>query len=124
MFHKIKILTDENISPKVVSFLRQQRIDVLDTKEQAWFGRTDENLLEIATKEQRFIMTHDSDFGTLAIHEGKSYYGIIYIRVRNFHPQNVIRVCKQLFELKTELIRRTLIVVEESRLRIRQFEVN
>ena len=124
MFQKIKILTDENISPKVVLFLRQQGIDVLDTKEQAWFGKADEELLEIANREQRFIMTHDSDFGTLAIHEAKSYYGIIYIRVKNLKPQNVIRVCNQLFELKTKLIQGTLMVVEESRLRIRQFDVN
>lgn len=124
IFHTIKVLTDENISPKVVSFLRRNGIDVLDTKEQSWFGKEDEKLLEIAYKEQRFILTHDSDFGTLAIHEGKRYYGIIYIRVRNLRSQNVIRVCEQLFKLKTELTPGTIIVVEDARLRIRKFDIN
>jgi len=124
MFNNVKILTDENISPKVVLFLRQQGINVLDTKEQGWFGKSDDELLEIAFENQRFIMTHDSDFGMLAIHKGKNYYGIIYIRVKNPNPQNVIRVCKQLFALKNELLRGTLIVIEESRLRIRQVNVN
>ena len=32
----VKILTDENISPKVVSFLRNVGLDVLDVKEQHW----------------------------------------------------------------------------------------
>lgn len=124
IFNKIKVLADENVSPKIIAYFRQQGIDVLDTKEQGWFGKEDEELLNIAYKEKRFILTHDSDFGSLAIHEGKRYYGIIYIRVKNLHPKNVINVCKQLLEIKTKLIPGTLIVVEETRLRIRQFDVN
>ncbi len=38
IIQKIKILSDENISPKVVAFLRECGIDILDTKEQSWFG--------------------------------------------------------------------------------------
>ena len=121
IIQNIKIISDENISPKVVAFLRGSGIDVLDSKEQKWFGKDDEELLFIANKEKRFILTHDSDFGTLAIYEGKAYFGIIYIRVKNHHPQNVIRVCNQLLNIKTEIEPGTLIVVEESRLRIRQF---
>lgn len=124
IFQTIKVLADENISPKVVVFLRSRGIDVLDAKEQSWFGKEDEELLEIAYKDQRFILTHDSDFGTLSIHEGKRYYGIIYIRVKYPHPRNVIRVCEQLFKLKTELTPGTIIVVEEARLRIRKFDIN
>jgi predicted nuclease of predicted toxin-antitoxin system len=60
----IKILTDENISPKVVMSLRQSGYDVLDTKEQRWWGKEDQDLLNIAYQEQRFLLTHDSDFGT------------------------------------------------------------
>ena len=122
LFHQIKILSDENISPKVVSFLRQQGIDVLDVKEESWTGKEDEFLLEIASNEQRFMLTHDSDFGTLAIHEGKRNYGIMYIRLKNLHPQNVIKVCEQLLELKTELSQGSIVVVEEGRLRIRKFD--
>jgi len=124
IYQTIKVLTDENISPKVVTFLRSQGIDVLDTKEQSWFGKQDEELLEIAYKEKRFILTHDSDFGTLSIHEGRRCYGIIYIRVKYLHPQNVIRVCEQLLKLKIELKPGTIIVVEEARLRIRKLDVN
>ncbi|MBW2430389.1 MAG: DUF5615 family PIN-like protein [Deltaproteobacteria bacterium] len=32
----VKILADENISPKVVAFLRSAGLDVLDVKEQSW----------------------------------------------------------------------------------------
>jgi len=44
---------------------RQCGLDILDTKKQQWYGKDDEDLLNIAYQEQRFMLTHDSDFGTL-----------------------------------------------------------
>jgi len=118
-WHTIKILADENISPKVVNFLRKHGLDVLDTKEQHWCGKDDEDLLGKAYRDERFVLTHDSDFGTLAINEGKPYYGIIYIRVKNLKPTNVISVCEQLFRLDIDFSPGMILVVEESRIRIR-----
>ncbi len=89
----VNIFTDENISPGVVRFLRDIGLDVLDVKEQRWYGRDDEVLLDIAYRDRRFVLTHDSDFGTLAVNEGKPYYGILYLRLKNLKPQNVIRAC-------------------------------
>ncbi len=80
--HQIKLLADENISPKVVACLRQIGGDILDTKEQQWHGTDDETLLNIAYQEHRFVLTHDSDFGTLAVNQGKSCCGILYLRLK------------------------------------------
>ena len=44
-----KILADENVSPKVVSYLRGKGLDVIDTKEENWQGQEDEFLLEKAS---------------------------------------------------------------------------
>ncbi len=73
--------------------------------------------------QNRFVVTHDADFGTLAINEGKPYYGILYFRLRNLKPGNVIRVCERLLSLDTELIKGTIIVVEEARIRLRRSDV-
>jgi len=117
--HDVKILTDENISPKVTAFLRQYGLDILDTKEQHWYGKDDEDLLSIAYQEQRFVLTHDSDFGTLAINEGKLYYGILYLRLKNLKPQNVIRVCEHVLQKDVDAFPGTIMVIEETRIRIR-----
>ena len=119
-FKSLKFLSDENLSPRVVSFLRGKEIDIVDVKEHKWFGKPDKDLLGISYQEQRFILTHDSDFGTLAIYEGVDYYGIIYFRLKILHSDNVIRVCRKLLKLETEFIPGTLVVVEEGRIRIRQ----
>jgi len=117
--HQIKLLTDENISPKVVACLRRIGVDILDTKEQQWHGTDDETLLNIAYQEHRFVLTHDSDFGTLAVNQGKPCYGILYLRLKNLKPVNVSRVCTDLFQKDMEIIPHTIWVIEEARIRIR-----
>lgn len=118
-FRTLKVLTDENISPRVVSFLREKGTDVIDTKEEGWHGKDDEYLLEKAFKDNRFILTHDSDFGMLAVKEGKDYYGIIYLRLKIPKVSNIINVMEKLWSLDVALSPKNLIVVDEARIRIR-----
>jgi predicted nuclease of predicted toxin-antitoxin system len=119
---KIKILADENVSPKVVAYLRNIGLDILDVKEQRWFGKADADLLQIAFAEQRFVLTHDSDFGDLAMNEGKPCYGILYLRVKNLKPIHVIHVCQRLFEKDFEMVPGTILVIGDARIRMRVIE--
>lgn len=119
-FNQIKILSDENISPKVVAFLRQVGFDVLDVKEEQWFGRVDEALLNIAYQEERFVLTHDADFGTLAIHQGKPCYGILYLRLKNISPATMIQVWSELMQKELEIVPQSIWVIEEKRIRVRR----
>ena len=91
-FRRLRLLAEEDISPKVVAFLRSHGIDVLDSKEQGWQGRSDDELLETACREDRWVLTHDTDFGTLAIHENKPFIGIVFLRLRNLKPGDVVRL--------------------------------
>lgn len=114
-----KILADENISPRVVAFLRQKNLDVIDTKEQNWHGKSDEFLLQKAFDDCRFILTHDADFGTLAIKCDKPCFGILYLRLKSPCASNVIKTLEKLFELPAEIRPGSLVVIDESRIRIR-----
>lgn len=115
----LKFLTDENIQPRIVSFLRKKGIDVVDVKENGWHGNEDKYLMEIANKEKRFILTHDTDFGTLAINEGVPCYGIIYMRLRNLKVSNVINILEKLLVVDKDIPEGSVIVVGDTRLRIR-----
>jgi predicted nuclease of predicted toxin-antitoxin system len=118
-----RILTDENISPKVVSFLRNKGFHVVDVKEMGLHGKDDAYLLKKAHKERLFVLTHDSDFGLLAINEGVPCYGIIYLRLKNMKPENVARIFEKLIlSADVDLSEGVLIVVEETRIRIRKIE--
>jgi predicted nuclease of predicted toxin-antitoxin system len=75
-----KLLTDENIHPAVVQFLRSQGFDVLDVATANLQGGLDVDVLRHAVTEGRVVVTHDSDFGTLAMLAGEPIIGIVYLR--------------------------------------------
>lgn len=73
------LLADENVNPDVVAFLREAGLDVVSIAEQGKFGISDAQVLQQATEAGRVVLTHDSDFGGLAL-MGAKFIGIIYIR--------------------------------------------
>lgn len=56
-------VTDENIHPEVVAYLRSRGLDVVDVKEQGWQGRRDEECLDAAYRAGRIVLTHDGTSG-------------------------------------------------------------
>jgi len=115
----LKILTDENISPRVVSFLRGKGLDVIDVKEKGWQGSADRFLMAAAWDENRFILTHDADFGMLAINEGVPCFGIIYLRLKDLKIEKVIGSLNKFLNIEKEISEGTIIILKDRRLRIR-----
>lgn len=119
-FSQLKFLTDENVSPKVLAFLRDEGFAVIDVKEKDWQGKEDAFLLAQSLSEQYFIITHDGDFGMLAVNGAEPFFGIIYLRLKNLKFANIIRVLKDLLNLDLDVEIGTLIVVGEKKVRIRK----
>ncbi len=115
-----KFLTEENVSPRVVAFLRERGHDVLDAKEQGWQGRSDVFLLRKALRAQRVIITHDRDFGTLAIDQHEPCFGVLYLRLRDQRAPNAIVALERFFAAKVSIQSGMMIVIQESQARIRR----
>ena len=100
--------TDENIRRDVVLNLREQGLDVLDTCEQNLQGSPDIDLIRLAFASGRVIITHDNDFGTLAVLAGEPIIGIVYIRPghidANFTIDTLAAVLNEGFELSPPFI--------------------
>ncbi len=73
------LLADENVHPDVIAFLRKIGLDVDSIAEQGQFGLPDIQVLQQATESNRVVLTHDSDFGGMAVF-GAKFTGIIYLR--------------------------------------------
>ncbi|PQJ35927.1 hypothetical protein BSZ35_16135 [Salinibacter sp. 10B] len=56
-----RLLTDENVHPQVVSFLRGRGCNVLDVKELGQMGTSDPEIVRRAANKGRMIITHDRD---------------------------------------------------------------
>jgi predicted nuclease of predicted toxin-antitoxin system len=111
-------LTDENIHPEVVDYLRSRGLDVLDVKEAGWRGRPDDDLLEEAHRLGRVVLTHDGDFGTLALLGGRPVVGIVRVRPGHIRAQVTIGALERLVALDLDPSPPFLIVVQAGHVRV------
>jgi predicted nuclease of predicted toxin-antitoxin system len=86
----LPLLADENIHPEVVAHLRGQGKDVQTAMELGLGGQSDEAILRLAFQSGRVVLTHDADFGTLAVLRGEPFTGLIYLRPGHIRPEFTI----------------------------------
>ncbi len=118
---QFKLLTDENVHRNVVHWLRDRGFDVLDAVAAGLFGATDVELLHRAYAENRVVVTHDRDFGTLAVLAGETLVGIVYLRPGHMDPQFTIETVDAALRKGPEVSPPFILVVErrDDRLRMR-----
>jgi predicted nuclease of predicted toxin-antitoxin system len=97
------LLADENIHAEVLAYLRQCGCDVLDVRESGLIGSDDLALLRLARSQNRVVVTHDSDFGALAIARLEPLIGIVFLRPGHIIPQFTIGTLRALFEENADL---------------------
>ena len=105
------LLTDENIDPAVVRFLRNAGFDVRDVSEDQLNGCSDQELLSLSVIQQRVIVTHDSDFGTLAILQQHSVVGLLYLRPGHIDSTFTIGSVEALLDASIDLPESFIILV-------------
>ena len=76
----LRLLADENIAAPLVRALREAEIDVIYVAESA-SGITDDEVLEIARREDRLLLTEDKDFGELVFRMKRDLPGVIMLRL-------------------------------------------
>jgi predicted nuclease of predicted toxin-antitoxin system len=74
------LLLDENIGADLVAKLRATGKDVRTVHDEGLTGSSDVLVLRRAHQQGRVVLTHDRDFGTLAVHADEPYVGIVYLR--------------------------------------------
>src|SRR5262249_53207978 len=109
-----------DIAVPVVHFLRRHSVDVLSAREEGWGTLTDSQILARAHAMGRFVLTHDADFGTLAVHRGEPIIGILYLRPGGRPPAQVIAVVQALLEAHIDWTPPVIAVYRAGRLRLRR----
>ena len=114
------LIADTNIALAVVRFLRTRNVDVLYVREEGWKFHTDRDILANAHARHRFVLTHDSDFGTLAIHQKQPITGIIHLRPGGRPAAEVIADLQTLIEMQVDWTPPLIAVYQSGHLRIRR----
>lgn len=79
----MKFLADEGVDRSIVEILRKFNFDVYYVIDEIR-SLTDEELLNIANKENRILITRDKDFGELIYRLNQPHAGIILIRLEGY----------------------------------------
>ncbi len=93
----------QNIHGGVVAFLRGEGFPVIDIASLGLTGISDIAVLARATAEGRIVVTHDADFGTLAVAQGLPFIGIVYLRPGHVGPQFTIESLEQFLAADPDL---------------------
>ncbi len=117
------LLADENVHPGVIVFLRKTGLDVESIAEQGKFGLPDTQVLQRANEAGRVVLTHDSDFGGLAL-MGAKFVGIIYLRPGHIRADFTIKTLQAIRDNAPEVTPPFILVAERTgdtvKIRVRQ----
>lgn len=117
---RIRILIDMNLSPQWVNAFIQNGIEAVHWSSLGKLNASDIEISEWARKNEYVIFTHDLDFGTMLALTQEQGPSIIQIRGQNILPETLaIMLIKVIIEYENELSKGALLVVDETRSRIR-----
>lgn len=116
---KPRLLLDENIGHQVSASLKEAGWDVVSVLE-ASPGVSDMEVMKLARKEKRLIVTLDRDFGTLVFRDSHRHIGVLLLRLQIESPANILSVLLAVLEQYGHNLRHKFVVATDSQIRIRK----
>ena len=116
---KVRLLLDANLSPETAIFLRKEGFNVKSLIEEAIGSIEDEEVVRIAKKEKRIIVTFDLDFGEIYYFAHEKRFGVIVLRLDDQRVENVnMALWNFLQSWQSKDIRKKLVILRETEVRV------
>ncbi len=113
----MRFLADESCDFAVVRTLRRAGFDVLSVLENAPRAE-DSEVIELAVREERILLTEDKDFGRLVYSHGQETLGVIFLRFPTFARKQISRDVLDLVKQQGEKLVGSFVTVQPGRIRI------
>ena len=110
-----RFIADENIPRETVDLLKKKGIDIVSVTDIAP-GLSDEEVLDLANKNDRIIITFDRDFGQLIFKHKRKTKGLILLRFNPDSPQQIAKRILQTLATKIK-IEDTVVIVKKDIIR-------
>ena len=122
----LKFLIDNALSPLVANMLRDAGFDAVHLRERRLQAADDDVLFDMAAKEDRVIVSQDTDSGTALARKRVSRPSVILFRRRSgWRPQaQVGLLLSNLPQVADALWRGWVVVLEQTRVRIRALPID
>jgi predicted nuclease of predicted toxin-antitoxin system len=115
----LKFLLDENADIQLADHLRGLGHDVTSVVEDYARAIADEDILEIARREARCIITNDTDFGDLVFRDRRPHPGVILFRLSDERLDTKIRRLDDVLDRFAVHVHE-FIVVDDKGVRVRE----
>jgi len=120
----MRFLADMGVARRVVEWLRDQGHDARHLREEELQRLPDDQIFRKAVAENRVVLTLDLDFGEIVAFSGQQNVSVVLFRLQNPRAPHVIdRLRVVLPEALSALEQGAVVVVEESRFRIRRLPI-
>jgi predicted nuclease of predicted toxin-antitoxin system len=120
----VRFLADMGVDIRVVEWLRGRGHEAIHVREHGMHRASDDAIFAKAIGEDRIVLTFDLDFGTLAALTRERSPGVVLFRLSNARLTTVIaRLGTVLTEAADALARPAVVLVEDTRLRIRDLPI-
>ena len=117
----MKFLIDHNLSPTVAEHLRDAGHDAVHTGDMGLATAEDPEILGVARRESRVIVSADTDFGTLLASERATDPSFVLFRLRS--PRRADELSELLLAnldaVADDLDAGAVVVIEDERVRVR-----
>jgi predicted nuclease of predicted toxin-antitoxin system len=110
-------IVDESTGVVVARWLRSLGHGILAISE-ARPRMIDEDILALAVRDDRVVVTNDKDFGDLVFRDGRPHRGVILLRLVDDRVPSKIAALERLFEELPDDIQECFVVVTERSIRV------
>ncbi len=114
----MKLLVDMGVGKAVEGWLADRGHDVKAVRDLNP-RMTDDDILALAVREQRLVITMDKDFGYLIFHSGQAHAGVLLLRMEDARSEEKVQAIQRLFSAHADSLSGNFCVYQNNRLRVR-----
>ncbi len=120
----IRFLADMNISPNTVKALQQKGWDIIRVSNLLPINSSDQEILKLARREGRVLVSQDLDFSTLMALSGHNRPSLVTIRMSVSDPETITeRLIEVLPGIEKALQEGCAVTIEDIAFRIRRLPI-
>ncbi|WP_141304993.1 DUF5615 family PIN-like protein [Moorella sp. E306M] len=117
----MKFLVDNALSPYLAQELCKAGYDAIHVRDLGMAEVPDQLIFDLASRDNRIILTADTDFGTLLTTRQASSPSVVIFRQPDKRPATILALCRANLPGLSEVLQRGAVVVFQSRrIRVRR----